>query len=147
MSDYDHTPRPHVESHYHIRELIETQEKRSNERQYHREKEKERYEINEEVKAAQLVVVTDFWCDTCKQDFKSMSIKEVEIDWNNQANSVAFYRSKCDQGHWCIRLITDKYRDGFWTRSKTIVRDRGMHYADTIQPHETNFNMLYGKPR
>lgn len=144
---YEHTPRPLVEEHYHIKELIERQEKRTDDRIYHREKEKEREENEKLIKEAKQVCVTEFWCDKCKQDFKSMSIKEVESDWNNPSHQIAFYRSKCDKGHWCQRLITDKHTDAFWTKSKLVARDKGLHINDIIQPHETGFNLLYGRPR
>lgn len=141
---YDEIPRPEVEGHYHIRELIEAQEKRSDDRQYHRDKAKEKAERDDLIKEAKLVTVTDFWCNTCNEDFKSMSVKEVEEDWS-ASQRIAFYKAKCAQGHWCIRLITDKHKDGFWMKSRNIIRDRGVFYADTLQPWETNFNLIYGK--
>lgn len=143
MSKYG--PRPLVEEHYHIQMLIDQQDKRVRDRNYYREKAKEREDRPDIIKDAQVVVVTDFWCDVCKEDFKSMAIKEIEVDWTNSSQHIAFYRSKCDKGHWCMRLITDRHRDGFWSRSKRTALDRGRHFADTVQPYETNFNLLYGK--
>lgn len=140
-----HQPKPLIEEHFHIKELIDRQEKRTDDRNYHREKEKEREEREDLIKDAKLFITTDFYCPKCKQDFKSQSIKEVEIDWTRPSQRIAFYRAKCDKKHWCIRLITDRHKDGFWQRSKAMARDRGKHYADTIQPFETNFNLLYGK--
>lgn len=140
-----HEPKPLIESHYHIQELIDGQEKRTNDRNYHREKEKEREERNDLIKDSQIVVVTDFFCRKCKEDFKSMAIRQVEIDWTNSNQYIAFYKTKCDKGHWCIRLITDRHKDAFWSKSKLMALDRGNHYADTVQPYETNFNLLYGK--
>ncbi len=140
----DYSPKPLVEQHYHIQDLINAQEKRVSDRNYHRNQEKERADREDTINKAQLFVMTDFWCDKCKQDFKSQSIKEIEQDWySGQRN--AFYRSKCDKGHWCIRLITDKLKDGFWMKSTAIAKDRGKHFADLLQPGETNYNMLYGK--
>lgn len=141
----DHTPHPLVEDHYHIRSLIASQEKRFDDRSYHREKTKEREDRNDIIKDAKIVCITDFWCDKCEKDFKSMAIKEIEIDWTNSGQYISFYRSKCDRGHWCIRLVTDRHKDGFWTKSRRMAIDRGSHFADTIQPYETNFNLLYGK--
>ena len=142
---YDHEPRPNIEHHYHIRELIEGQEKRTADRNYHRDKEKEREERNDLIKDAKLVTLTDFWCEGCKKDFKSIAIKQIETDWSNSTQNIAFYKTKCYCGKWCIRLITDRYRDAFWSKSKLMALDRGNHFADTIQPYETNFNLLYGK--
>lgn len=141
---YDEVPRPLVEGHYHIRELIEAQEKRSADRTHHRNKEKELEERDTVLTDSKLVVVTDFWCDHCKIDFKSIAIRHIEKDWNCNQN-IAFYKSKCRQCKtWCIRLITDKLKDGFWSKSRNIARDRGNAYADTVQPHMTGFNLLYG---
>ncbi len=145
MREYDSTPRPEIENHYHIRMLIEGQEKRSDDRNYHRNKEKERDERDDLIKDSKLVCLTDFYCDKCREDFKGQSIRQVEQDWSCPTQRIAFYKSKCKKGHWVIRLITDRHRDGFFIKSKLMALDRGMHYADTIQPWETNFNLLYGR--
>ena len=141
---YEHTPRPDIEQHYHIRELIERQEKRSEDRTYSRDKKKHLEERNAEIKAAKYVDVIDYWCDSCKKDFKSISIKQVEKDWN-QEQSNALYKTKCECGKWCIRLITDRHRDGYFIKSRLLAIDRGSHHNDTIQPWQTGFNMLYKK--
>lgn len=143
--NYDHEPRPDIEQHYYIKSLIEGQEKRTDDRNNHRNKLKLSEERNDLIKDSKTVCVTDFWCNKCQKDFKSMSIKEVEIDWSCPTQYIAFYKTKCNQGHWCIRLITDRQRDGFFIRSKLMARDRGQHYADTLQPWQTGFNLLYGR--
>lgn len=145
MRDYENTPRPDIEHHFHIRDLIESQEKRVQDRNYHRNRLKDLEEREDDIKKANLVVVTDFWCDRCKQDFKSMAIKQVEIDWSNPAQRIAFYKSKCDKGHWCMRLITDKLKDAFWQRSRAIARDRGRHSRDILQEFESGYNLMYKK--
>lgn len=145
MKYLDSVPHPEIENHYHIQELFYAQEKRVADRQYHRNRIKESEERESLIKDSKQVCVTDFWCDKCKQDFKSQTIREVETDWSNTDQRIAFYRSKCDKGHWCIRLITDRHRDGFFVKSKLIALDRGNHFADIIQPFETNYNLLYGK--
>lgn len=145
MREYDYVPRPKVEHHYHIKELIDAQERRASDRNYHRQKQKDRDEREKDIRDAQLFVLTDFWCHVCKTDFKSQTIKEVEQDWSCPSQRIAFYKTKCTKGHWCQRRITDKSSDGFLSRSKNIARDKGQHYADTIQPYQTNFNLLYGK--
>ena len=142
---YEQEPRPDIENHYHIRSLIEFQEKKSNDRTYHREREKDKADREDTIRSAQNYVLTDFYCDKCELDFKAQANKEVELDWNNTMQNVAFYRTKCFKNHWCVRFITDKHKDPYWYKSKAVARDRFRHYADTIQPHETGFNMLYNK--
>ncbi len=142
---YEHTPRPLIENHYHIKELIESHEKRTEDRIYHREKEKNRADRDSEIASAQNIVETDFWCNECKEDFKSEAIKEIELDWYDSTTHHAYYRTQCLKGHYCMRMITDKHRDPFWTQSRAVALDKGNHFADLIQPHETGFNMLYKK--
>lgn len=143
MKDYG--PKPLVEQHYHIQELIDAQQKRVDDREYHRNLKKSDTERNEEIAAAQTIVLTDFYCSECDEDFKSMSVKEVEMDWSCPTQNIAFYRSKCDNDHWCIRYITDKYHDPYWMNSPAVARDRGKHYKDIVQPFESGYQLLYGK--
>lgn len=142
---YEHTPRPDIERHYHIKDLIEFQEKRSQDRNFYRDKQKLADDRESYIDDAKAMVLTDFWCETCKEDFKGGSVKQVETDWSNSTQRIAFYKNKCSKGHWCIRLITDRHKDGFFIKSKLIALDKGQHYNDTIQPDQTNFNLLYGK--
>lgn len=142
---YEHTPRPNVEHHHHIRDLINTQEKRAAERTYFREKEKNADERESLIREAHGMVMTDFWCDGCREDFKAQAVKQVEVDWTNPTQRIAFYTSKHWCGKNCIRLITDRYRDAFWFKSKSVRVDRARAHNDTIQPHETGFQLLYGR--
>lgn len=140
-------PKPLVEEHYHIQDLIDTQAKRSDERQYHKDRIKNAEERQKMINDARMVVATDFHCSQCREDFKMNAVLQVELDWSNLAQSIAFYKGKHKKcGNWCIRLVTDKQRDGFWVRSRAVVADRGEHFADLLQPHENGFNLLYGKP-
>ena len=141
----DHTPHPLTEDHYHIRELIENQDKRSKDRGYHQQRIKATEERTNDIADYKLVNIMEFWCQVCKIDFVSKTIKQVEKDWKDEKELIAFYKTKCWKGHWCIRLITDRYRDGYYRRSKRVARDREKHTRDTIQPYEIGFNMLYGK--
>ncbi|MBT3354831.1 MAG: hypothetical protein HN402_07930 [Candidatus Scalindua sp.] len=136
---------PAVEQHYHIQDLIDKQTKRSEDREYHRERVKRIEERDQVLRDSKSHVLTDFWCDKCKEDFKSTAYRQVEVDWTNSAQRIAFYKTKCWNGHWCIRQITDKHKDAFYTKSKLVRLDQGNHYADTVQPYETGFNLLYGK--
>lgn len=142
---YENEPRPEIEQHYHIRELIEGQEKRVADKNLHKQREQERDERNSLIRGVQDIVITDFWCDKCKEDFKAQVIKQVEQDWSDSTQNVAFYKTKCFKGHWCIRLITDKHLDPFFHKSKLLFKDRENHLNDIIQPWETGFNLLYGK--
>ena len=76
---------------------------------------------------------------------RNKTIRQEEIDWNNQEQTIAFYKTKCFCGKWCIRLVTDKLADGYWQRSRFVALDRGNHHSDLIQPFEEGFNLLYGK--
>lgn len=146
MSDIlRHTPKPLVEEHYHITDLINAQEKRVQDRNYHRQRVKDLEERESVLSDSKPFALTDFYCDRCGKDFKAQAFRQIEKDWTNSKQSVAFYKTKCFQGHWCIRLITDKYKDAFWQKSKVVALDRGKGYADSLQPFETGFNLLYGK--
>lgn len=141
----EYAPKPIIEEHYHIQELIDAQQKRADDRNYFRDREKLYAERMDEIKEAKSKDIKEFWCKTCSTEFFGESIKEVEIDWTNSNQYIAFYRSKCPQGHWCIRHITDRFKDSFFYRSKRIARDRGKHFAATVQPNETNYQLLYGR--
>lgn len=143
MKNYN--PKPLIEEHYHIQELMDFQDKRSKERTETRNRLKEAEEREDLIKDAKLFIVTDFYCAKCKEDFRSQSIKEVEQDWSCLSQRIAFYKSKCSKGHWVIRLITDREIDAFWMKSRKVALDRGNHFRDIMQPFETGYNMLYGK--
>jgi hypothetical protein len=142
--NYNEIPRPEIEQHYHIQDLIEAQEKRTTDRNYHRNRLKELAERESLIKDSQEKVLTDFYCDECKKDFKAEAIRQVEIDWSNSSQRIAFYKTKCFRGHWCIRLISDRHKDAFWQKSKLVQLDKGNNFRDTIQPFQTGFNLLYG---
>lgn len=142
---FNQTPHPDIEDHYHIQSLINAQEKRTEDRAYHQNRVKELKERDDLIADSKFVTATDFYCVKCKKDFKSQAVKQIELDWTNSSQRIAFYKTKCFKGHWCIRLITDRHKDGFFQKSRFVALDRGNHYADTVQPHETGFNLLYGK--
>lgn len=140
-----YSPRPEIERHYHIDELITNQERRVADRNLHREKGKEREERESLIKDGKSLVLTDFWCESCQKDFRAEAVKQIEEDWSNVSQRISFYRTKCWCGRWCLRLVTDKWRDAFWFKSKAVRVDRARNNNDMIQPHETGFNLLYGK--
>lgn len=143
MSNYG--PKPLVEEHYHIQELIDVQTKRAADRTYYQEKDKANANRMSDIKDAQVKDIKEFWCSACKTEFFAETVKEVELDWNNSTQYIAFYRSKCPKGHWAIRHITDRFKDTFFYRSKRVARDRGKHFAATVQPWQTNYQLLYGR--
>ena len=145
IRDFENTPHPSIEDHPHIRMLWEGQDKRVKDRTYHREKEKNAQDRMDSIKAAKWKEILPFWCNSCSKDFLAEGIKEVEQDWSNPSQYISFYRAKCDRGHWCMRLITDRRRDTYFYRSKAVARDRALHHVDTIQSWETGFNLLYGR--
>lgn len=137
--------KPLIEEHYHIQELINSQEKRTEDRNLHREIEKSKADKGELIRESKAVVLTDFYCRKCQEDFKSVAIKQYEVDWSNESQHIAFYKTKCFKGHWCVRFITDKDRDPYWSKSKLVAIDRGRHSLDLLQPYQEGFNLLYGK--
>lgn len=143
---YEHTPRPEIEHHPYIKELIERQEKRTSDRNYHRNREKDLEERDALIKDARWLEVKDFWCEHCQKDFKAQEIKQIETDWSNPSQRIAFYKTKHkDCETWVIRFITDRWKDPYWYKSKRVRIDQGKHYNDTVQPHQTGFNLLYGR--
>jgi hypothetical protein len=142
--NFNQTPHPQIEDHHHIQDLINRQDKRVKERNRHRDRIKNLEERDEEIEKANRFVLHNFWCDKCKKDFQASSIKQIEEDWNAEQR-IAFYKTKCFNGHWCIRLITDRFKDGFHVKSRLLALDRGNHFNDIVQSHEENYNLLYGK--
>ncbi len=138
-------PKPLVEEHYHIQDLITAQELRSDDRAYHRSRKEQQDENTRFIASEPGMVLKEFWCEQCKVDFMSETVKQVEDDWNCPGHQIAFYRTKCFKGHWCVRLITDRFLDGYFTKSKRLARDRAKHYQDTLQPFQDGFNLLFGK--
>ena len=140
---YEHTPRPLTEDHHHIRELIEQQDVRARDRQHFRDNEAHNQERAKELASLERRLVMPFWCDTCKRDLQAETILEVEDDWDQANHPIAFYRTKCFAGHWCIRLGLDKGRDPYFERSRSVATDRGEHAADALQPWDSGYDMLY----
>lgn len=142
---FSETPHPLVEDHFYIQDLINAQEKRSNDRTFHRERVKALEERDDVIKDNQGLVTTDFYCETCREDFKGQAVKQIEQDWSCSNQNIAFYKTKCFKGHWVIRHITDKHKDGYFVKSRIIARQRGVHHDSIVQPFETGYNLLYGK--
>lgn len=138
--NYDQTPRPEVERHYHIRELIERQEKRSEERARINEIEKRRDQNLKDIAGFKDIELLDFWCDRCKVDFIGRAKKQID-SWE----PIAYYKIKHMCGQWSLRRITDRLRDLYFFKSKKVALDRGKATVDVLQPFESGYNMVYGK--
>lgn len=145
MREYNYDPRPTVEDHHHIRELIESQEKRVADRTYHQNRAKALEERMSDIKAAPGKDTKMFYCEPCGKDFIAESVKEVEKDWSNPNQYIAFYRSKCFNGHWCMRHITDTHQDRYFAKSKVVAQNRGIHSIDILQPFQTGYQLAFGK--
>lgn len=143
---YEQEPRPEIENHYHIKDLIEAQNKKAIDRSDYRERERVRQEREDLIKDSEVVVMKEFYCEQCAVDFVNLAVKQIEVDWTNSAQRIAFYKSKhraC--GRWAMRYITDRNRDPYWFKSKKVRRDQGVHYNDALQPFQTGYQLVYGK--
>lgn len=143
--EYYNQPRPEIEYHYHIKDLIEGQEKRANDRNYHRAQAKTRAEREELIRDNRQVEKVSFWCEKCKEDFEGIAQKQEEMDWANENQQIAFYKTKCFKNHWVMRFITDKHSDPYWFRSRFVRKDRENHTADLLQPFEEGYQLLFGR--
>lgn len=138
--NYDHTPRPEIEQHYHIRSLIESQEKRANDRAKHNDIEKSRDQNLKDIAGFKDFDTLDFYCKGCDRDFVSIGRKVID-SWK----PIAYYTTKHECGRWAIRHITDRHQDEYFFRSRKVAKDRGEAFIDLIQPFESGYNMVYGK--
>ncbi len=137
---YDQTPHPLVEDHYHVRHLIEKQEKRSSERTEWQERKKQEDAFAKELAGYKDIELLDYWCDHCRVDFVARAHKQID-SWDN----IAYYKMKHRCGTWCIRRITDRQSDAYFFRSRKVAYDRGNATLDMLQPFQTGFNLMYGK--
>jgi len=137
---YEHTPRPLIEEHFHIRELIESQERRANDRGRHNEIEKQRDLNLKDINAVKDIENLDWWCKRCDKEFVSLGKKVIDR-WK----PIAYYVTKHECGNWAVRYITDRSLDPYWFKSKKVARDRFESHYDAIQPFESGYNMIYGK--
>lgn len=140
-----YSPKPEVENHFHIADLINAQDKRATDRTYHQDRIKQNEERDKDIKDAPMKETKAFYCEQCNEDFMGEAIKQVETDWSNPYQRIAFYKSKCFKGHWTMRLITDKNSDRYWFKSKRVAQDRGKHSNDLLQSFQTNYQLMYGK--
>ena len=136
-----YTPKPLVEEHYHIQELIDSQEKRVEDRNRTRAIEKQRDDTLKYIAGFKDTELLDFYCDDCNREFVARAKKHVD-NWNN---NIAYYKIKHTCGKWCMRHITDRFRDKYFFKSRRLAKDRVDMFNDTLQSFQTGFNMVYGK--
>lgn len=137
---FNQIPHPVVEDHYHIQDLINGQEKRSQDRTYHQEIAKKRDQDLKDIAGFKDIEQLDFWCRKCKKDFVGRAKKQID-GWEN----IAYYKIKHTCGTWAMRRITDRMFDEYFYKSVKVARDRYFGELDMIQPWQTGFNTLYGK--
>lgn len=136
--DYD--PRPLVEEHYHVRELIDSQEYRSRERQKYRDLKQQQEQAYIDIASFKEIETLDFYCERCKVDFIARARRQLD-SWG----LIAYYKTKHRCHTWCIRHITDRFRDVYFARSKRIAFERIKRRLDALQPFETGYDAVYRK--
>ena len=134
------TPHPLVEDHYHVRHLIEQQERRTADKIKWRELKKQEDGFLKWCDGFKDIETFAFWCSHCDIDFTARARKQID-SWDN----IAYYKIKHRCGTWSIRLITDRELDPYFYRSRRVAIDRGQATNDMLQPFQTGFNMVYGK--
>lgn len=108
--------------------------------------EKRKRERERELDVDESIPAVIFYCGPCGKDFTPRRIfKEEDQDWNRGGKFRYWKARHRDCGTWCKRLISDKAKDPFWRLSPSVKRQRALFKRDVLQPHETGFNMLYGK--
>lgn len=140
MIDRKHSPVPLVEEHYHVKDLIDGQQKRSDDRSYHQEVEKQRDGQLKDIQGFKDIELLDFWCSACQKDFVARARKQID-SWA----TIAFYKTKHPCGQWCMRHITHRFKDKYFFQSKKIAKDRVVNHNEMVQSFETGYNTLYGK--
>lgn len=136
--NFKQTPHPTVEDHHYIQDLINGQEKRSNERAYWQEVEKKRDQFAKDVSGFKLVDVMAFHCLACNKDFTALTFRVID-GWGERA----YYKTKHKCGTWCIRHVTNRELDPYFLRSKVLAQSRGLMHNETLQPWEIGYNTLY----
>jgi transcription elongation factor Elf1 len=126
--------------------LLARVERNKQERERHELIEKFRYERDQIIKAAPYAIETDFWCRRCQQDFTRTGIKVVRTSWTTDLK-LAWYATRCETCYQvCIRRITDKPADPYYSLSKMLKDQRSAQADDMLQPDDPRFKARYGDP-
>lgn len=106
-----------------------------------------------EIKAAQDITKTDFWCGHHRRDFTALAYK---VAYRSFGDWCAYYEAftngfpkemvACCKG--LRRYITDKNSDPYYFESEMIVKQRKEAIAngDLLQPGQEGFITKYGDP-
>ena len=83
----------------------------------------------------------DFYCTTCERDFGAIGFKQVRVP----RGSVwfAYYEAQCPNGHTCLRYITDKITDPYFTQSPFIRAQQNQFEDAMLSPDSPRFKLLY----
>lgn len=139
-TQFEYDPKPVVEEHYYIQDLINKQERRTAEKRRYRDQKAQENDRRDSIDGFPDIATLDFYCEHCKVDFVARAKKQID-SWD----LIAYYKMKHRCGTWSVRHITDRDRDPYFFRSKKIAWQRADKVVDILQPFETGYNMAYGK--
>ena len=130
-----------------IEKLEQRLEKRFQQRDREKEIEYAKYENQKDVQEALQTPITDFYCKKCNCDYEDLNASPIiETDWTQKGKYLVYVNSKHKKcSTWNRRYATNKNLDPYWVKSPKMKRDQGNYYRDMIQPHESGFDMLYGR--
>lgn len=127
-----------------ITKVVQNVMRRAELRDQLRKKEQEAGSRDKIIDDAFPVIIHDFFCEECLRDYASRAKKIVEDDWTLAGQRIAYYVSKCPEGHVNKRRIVDKHKDPYFMKSLLIKQQRINHKKDILQSFDSGFNMLYG---
>ena len=67
----------------------------------------------------------------------------VTDDWVKE-RCTAYYIGKCKCGGTITKRITNKSLDGYFKRSKKVLRARNQYKLDILQPNDEGYTAMYG---
>ena len=86
----------------------------------------------------------DFWCDPCREDFKSPAIKTT---YKLDGNKISTIRGECPECETiAIRYATHRDQDPYYNKSKSIRRSRNQFATELLSAEDYGFKTLYGLP-
>lgn len=101
--------------------------------------ERDRMKRRENADKVELIVdrkQVDFWCKTCKREYRSIGRSRKGI------NNTQWYVGRCVCGKYNIRRMYST--DPYLYLSKILRRERVNSYYDTIDPTHEMFDIFYG---